>query len=112
MCVRERVRAAWGYGGLLKWVVTATRRREIENRECETYTRGFHSMHTAHTRMRNYSWSGGPYSYSTALIMQALVLGQSRAVCMVYVREVIVEESSQGSPKNRCCGPQEKSEAN
>ena len=29
-------------------------------------TRGFHSMHT---RVRSYSWSGGLYSYSTAVIM-------------------------------------------
>ena len=70
-----------GYGDPQVWVLTATpgeatlspstRGREIENRECETYTRGFHSMHT---RVRSYSWSGELYSYSTALIRQALVL--------------------------------------
>ena len=51
--MRARVRAAWGYGRSRVWVITATpveaargpatRRREIRDRECETYTRGFHS---------------------------------------------------------------------
>jgi hypothetical protein len=33
-----------------------------------------------HTRVRSYSWSGVPYSYSTAVIMQPRVLGRSGAM--------------------------------
>jgi hypothetical protein len=46
--------------------------RDRRSRVQQHLTRGFRSMHTG---VRSYSWSGGQYSYSTALIMQPRVLG-------------------------------------
>jgi hypothetical protein len=75
--VRKRVRAARGYCEPREWVLTAafaeaargpgTRRREIESRECDNI------YHADYTRVHSYSWSGGPYSYSTAVIIAACI---------------------------------------
>jgi len=43
--------------------------RDRRSRVRQHITRGFHSMPT---RVHSYSWSGGPYSYSTALISRRL----------------------------------------
>jgi hypothetical protein len=56
-------------------------------------TRGFHSMHT---RVRSYSWSGGPYSHSTAVMLAAcirLIRGQNGMG--LYVREIMLKAFSQ-----------------
>ena len=50
--------------------------RDRRSRVRPHITRGFHPMHT---RVHSYSWSGGPYSYSTALIIQQHALSRSGA---------------------------------
>ena len=49
--------------------------RDRKSRVRQQISRGFHPMHT---RVHSYSWGGGPYSYSTAVI-NPLVLGRSGA---------------------------------
>ena len=51
--------------------------RDQRSRIRQHITRGFRSTHT---RAHGYSWSGEPYSYSTALIKQQHVRGQKSEV--------------------------------
>ena len=82
------MRAARGYGGPRVRTAAlgeaargpATRRREIGDRECQTYTRGFHICIPCERYVAAKQPSGVPYSCSTALIKQALVLGRSWAI--------------------------------
>jgi hypothetical protein len=82
-CVRERVRVRWapgvGANGGARRSHAKPRHapsRDRRSRGRQHITRGFHSMHT---RVHSYSWSGGPHSYSTAVILQLRVLGRSGA---------------------------------
>ena len=53
--------------------------RDRRSRVRQHITRRFHSMHT---RVRSYSWSGGPYSYSTAVITAACIKPIEGCMCV------------------------------